>query len=354
MYGGVDHRLEHRSRTVLRHVHPPRRLVCRDSRVALGEVDRVADLPVQRSGDRRGIVLRCTAEHGARVADRFNRGTADEFVGALRAEQDSGNSCAGNAAVVFPDQPELGELCLVGLPGARADETIDECRFQRVETRAADDLLVRAEQAGTPAPLKQATQRFGRQLTCRAALPAKVLAGAPVHERASLHVDDQHGRAVRQSQSLRRELWRRIDAVCANLADVCLEGIHHLAVHGMHFARVQHAESQPAAQRVAERGQFVRDSLAARLANAVAGEDNLLRTRRGCPNQAQPCQRHRSPHAHFDFVPNVRKSSGPQHLAAVVLGPRTVSHGKASVDEDVDDSRRVLARLLDRAPALDP
>ena len=57
MYGGVDHRLEHRSRTELRHVHPPRRLVCRDSRVALGEVDGVADLPVQRSGDRRGIVL---------------------------------------------------------------------------------------------------------------------------------------------------------------------------------------------------------------------------------------------------------------------------------------------------------
>ena len=96
-----------------------------------------------------------------------------------------------------------------------------------------------------------------------------------MHERASFHVGDQHGRAVRQSQSLRRELERRIDAVCANLADVCLQGIHHLAAHGTHFARVRHAENQRAAQRVADRGQFVRNPLAVRLANAAAGEDDL-------------------------------------------------------------------------------
>ena len=55
-----------------------------------------------------------------------------------------------------------------------------------------------------------------------------------------------------------------------------LQGIHHLAAHGTHFARVRHAEDQRAAQRVAERGQFVRNPLAVRFVNAVAGEDDLL------------------------------------------------------------------------------
>ena len=97
-----------------------------------------------------------SAKHVAGVANRFNRGTVDECVGALGAEQDSGDGCAGNAAVVFAHQPELGELRLVGLPGARADEPVDERGFQRVEPRAGDDLLVRAEQTGTPPLLKQA------------------------------------------------------------------------------------------------------------------------------------------------------------------------------------------------------
>ena len=259
MHGGIDHGLEHRARIELRYLHPPRRLACRDSCIAPGEVDRVADLPVQRSGDRRGVVLGGTAEHAAGVANRFDRGAADVVVGAHGAKQDSGHGCAGNAALVFPHQPELGELCLVGLPGARADETIDECRFQRLEPRAGNDVLVRAEQAGTPTLLKEPAQRFGRHFARGAALPRKVPAGAPVHERASLHIDDQHGRALGQSQPLRRELERRIDAVCANLADICLQGIHPLPGHGTHFARIRHAEDQRAAQRVAERRQFVRN-----------------------------------------------------------------------------------------------
>ena len=104
---------------------------------------------------------------------------------------------AGNAVVVFPHEPQLGELRLVGLPGARADESIDKCRFQRVEPRAGDDLLVRTEQAGTPPLLKQAAQRFRRQLVHGASLTGKVPTGAPVHEWASLHLDDQGGCAVR-------------------------------------------------------------------------------------------------------------------------------------------------------------
>ena len=43
----------------------------------------------------------------------------------------------------------------------------------------------------------------------------------------------------------------------------------------MHFAGVRHAEDQRAAQRVAERRQFVRSPLAARLANATAVEDDF-------------------------------------------------------------------------------
>ena len=269
MYGGVDHGLEHRARIDLRNVHAPRRLECRDSRIASGEVDRVADLAVQGSGDRRSVVLGCTAEHVAGVANCFDYGTVDVCVGALGAEQNSGDGCAEDAVVVFAHQPELGELCLVGLPGARADEPVDECRFQGVEPRAGDDLLVRAEQAGTTTLLKEATQRFRRQLARGAALPGKVPAGALVHERASLHVDDQRGRAVRQGQPLRREREGRMDAVGANLTDIFLQGIHHLAGHGTHFSSVRYAEDQSAAQRVAECGQFVRDSLAARLANAA-------------------------------------------------------------------------------------
>ena len=67
-----------------------------------------------------------------------------------------------------------------------------------------------------------------------------------------------------------------MDAVRANLADACLQGIHILAGHGMHFAGVRYAEDQHSAQCVAERGQFVRDPLAARLANATAREDHFL------------------------------------------------------------------------------
>ena len=63
-----------------------------------------------------------------------------------------------------------------------------------------------------------------------------------------------------------------MDAVRANLADVCLQGIHILAGHGTHFAGVRYAEDQSAAQRIAERGQFVHDPLAARLANAAVRE----------------------------------------------------------------------------------
>ena len=67
-----------------------------------------------------------------------------------------------------------------------------------------------------------------------------------------------------------------MDAVCANLADICLQGIHHLAGHGAHFADVRYAEDQRAAQCVAECGQFVREPLAARLANATVPEDHFL------------------------------------------------------------------------------
>ena len=78
------------SPTELSYLHPPRRLACRDSRIAPGEVDRVADLPVQRSGDRRSVVLGCTARHVAGVANRFNpivrdRARDEQHAGEFRA-----------------------------------------------------------------------------------------------------------------------------------------------------------------------------------------------------------------------------------------------------------------------------
>ena len=82
--------------------------------------------------------------------------------------------------------------------------------------------------------------------------------------------------ARRQRQPLRREREWRMDAVRADLADGCLQGIHHLTGHETHVASVRYAEDQSAAQRIAECGQFVREPLAARLANATVPEDNLL------------------------------------------------------------------------------
>ena len=78
------------------------------------------------------------------------------LVGTLGAKQDPGHRRAENAAVVFTDQAELGELRLVGLGSARADEPIDERRVQRIDARAGDDFLVRANLTGTSSLLEEA------------------------------------------------------------------------------------------------------------------------------------------------------------------------------------------------------
>jgi len=186
------------------------------------------------------------------------------------------NGRAENAAVVLADQAELGELRLVGLPDARADEPIDERRIQRVDARASDDLLVRPELAGTPAPLKKAPQRFRCQLPHGATLPGNVSTGALVHERTLRYVDDQHGQPLGKSRPLRREPKRRADTVGADLAHVRLQGIHHLPVHGTHVASIRYAENERSAERVAERGELVRNPFPSGLANAAILEDGFL------------------------------------------------------------------------------
>ena len=97
-----------------------------------------------------------------------------------------------------------------------------------------------------------------------------------MHERALRYFDDQRGQAVRKREPLRREPERRADAVRADLADVRLEGIHLLPVHGTYLTGVRYAEDERPTQRVAERGQLIRDPFPVGPANPATVEYGLL------------------------------------------------------------------------------
>ena len=114
----IDDRFEHGSRAELRGFHPSGVLARGDPRVQLDEVHCVTNLPVERAGDRRRVVLIRLTENDAAVPHRLYECAAHIFFRVLGAQQYAGDGGSCNIVLVQPDQTELLDLHIIWIGSA--------------------------------------------------------------------------------------------------------------------------------------------------------------------------------------------------------------------------------------------
>ena len=83
---------------------------------------------------------------------------------------------------------------------------------------------------------------LGRHLSLQTTQPDQVTNGIRVHKQTLLDLDDQHGGAVRQGQTLSCEMEQGPDTVWAELADKSLQRVDLRVSEPAYLASIGHGE----------------------------------------------------------------------------------------------------------------